>query len=120
MGYDLAQELTETGLILRLTLYWHADQTPAHDYLFRAQIFNAAGQPVAIDNTFPQDGDYPATWWRPGQTVIQRYEFLLEQKPQTDVELRVGVHRTAALEAPFVPLTTLRPAGATLEDLTCP
>jgi|GEM_PF-646772 len=119
VGYDITQGPNDTGLALRLTLYWQADEPVETNYLIRAQLFDEAGGTIAADLTPPKDGEYPTSWWLPGQVVSEHYDFQLDTLPGSPVSARVGLHRSATLESEFKLITTLIPGDKALQDDSC-
>jgi 4-amino-4-deoxy-L-arabinose transferase-like glycosyltransferase len=75
VGYDYALEVVDDVKHLQVTLFWQSSQPPGTDYLIRVHLVDADGQ-VAEDRTPPHDGDYPVSWWLPGQLVAKSYIYL--------------------------------------------
>jgi hypothetical protein len=67
-GYDLAR----AGQMLTLTLYWRTDKAPAAPLKRFVHAVNADGQIAAQSDAFLENDGIPATYWRPGEYVVDR------------------------------------------------
>lgn len=86
VGYDVAQKQIVAGDTLELTLYWQAHQTPSQDYKVFVHLINDQAQKAAQQDEEPQAGAAPTTGWRPGTTILDRYQL------QTDPLAPPGIY----------------------------
>ena len=76
-GYDFSPIDAHDMTLLRLRLAWQADAPVGEDLKVSARLLDAAGQVVASQDAVPVHWAYPTTAWRPGETVIDSYDFAL-------------------------------------------
>ena len=58
---------------LPLTLFWSAEQTPAHDYTVFVHVLDRDGQMVGQQDQAPAAGKAPTSGWVPGQLIADEY-----------------------------------------------
>jgi 4-amino-4-deoxy-L-arabinose transferase-like glycosyltransferase len=61
---------------LQVVLTWGAAERPELDYQIFVHVRGTAGV-VAQDDSGPADGTLPATWWRPGDWIVDRHALAL-------------------------------------------
>jgi 4-amino-4-deoxy-L-arabinose transferase-like glycosyltransferase len=61
---------------LQVILTWHAVERPKLDYQVFVHVTDTAGI-VAQDDSGPAEGTLPATWWRPGDSIVDRHTLVL-------------------------------------------
>lgn len=61
---------------LQVILTWHAAERPAQDYQVFVHVMDGAGI-VAQDDSGPAGGTLPATWWRPGDSIVDAHTLAL-------------------------------------------
>jgi len=66
VGYDWG---TETG---ELVLYWQALASIQRDYSVFVHILDPDGHLVGQADGPPANGDYPTSWWSPGEVIVDR------------------------------------------------
>jgi len=90
-GYDL----TADGSTLRVTLYWRSLRRLETHYKYFVHLVDHDGKLIAQDDREPGNWRYPMTDWMPGETVPERYAFVLPAGVNPhDCRLRVGVYAT--------------------------
>jgi hypothetical protein len=98
LGYTVGHE--ERGLAI--TLYWRAEQRMDTDYKVFVHVSDPATQiPVAQDDAMPLRWRYPTSLWAAGEVVTDTVPIALDQVPEGDYGLAVGVYdpvTTARLE----------------------
>ena len=55
---------------IELDLRWFALQRPSQDYTVFIHLLDGQGRMVAQWDSQPLYGDYPTSWWQPGETVL--------------------------------------------------
>ena len=87
--------LTATaGQIVPLRLFWRALRRPGDDYKFFAHLRDAGDRIVAQVDREPSGGGFPTTAWRPGQAVVDPFDFPLPAGLAPDLyRLVVGIYR---------------------------
>lgn len=76
-GYDFAPVEARAATLLRLRLAWQADAPVGEDLKVSARLLDGAGEVVASQDAVPVHWAYPTGAWRPGETVIDSYDFAL-------------------------------------------
>ena len=72
LGYDLVQGLkAQAGGEIPVTLYWKAQVAPQEDYTVFLHLAASAGPPHAQDDSQPQHGAYPTSFWDAGEVVTE-------------------------------------------------
>lgn len=77
VGYDFGPVAARAATLLRLQLAWQVDAPVGEELKVSARLLNAAGEVVASQDAAPVHWAYPTTAWRPGETVIDAYDFAL-------------------------------------------
>ncbi len=96
-GYDVARE----GDRLHLTLYWQALTAPRGDYTRFVHLFDPATKAVAAQNDSPpQGGKYPTSWWTAGEVVTETVTLPLEGVPPGVYYLAVGLYDATVTRLP--------------------
>jgi hypothetical protein len=100
-GYTLSQT-SAVPHALELDLHWSASQRPAEDYTLFIHLLNRQSAIVAQWDAQPLNGDYPTSWWQPGEQVLDRRTLPLPADlPPGDYRLAVGLYR--APDGPRLP-----------------
>jgi 4-amino-4-deoxy-L-arabinose transferase-like glycosyltransferase len=94
IGYDLDQQSAS----VQVTLYWQARQTPEADVTVYAHLVDAQERLLGQHDGPPRAGDYPATWWLPGQIVVDRHVVPLNEAYRGPARLRVGMYNPITSE----------------------
>ncbi len=108
VGYDLSADTPAAGSPLEVILYWHALQTPAHNYHAFVHLLDAGGRIVAQHDGIPGEARLPTLGWLPGEYLADRHLLLLP------ADLPPGEYRLAA--GLYQPVTWQRPAEPALLD----
>ena len=85
-GYDLAPA-ARPGETLAVGLHWQALAAPAADYVVSVQVLDEDGRLVAQHDSPPMEGNYPTSFWEPGETVLDDHHVPLP------AGLRPGTYR---------------------------
>lgn len=92
-GYALDKE-AGAG-ILPLQLFWRAAHPLDEDYTIFVHLVDRDGQTWSQHDKPPLDGEYPTSFWRPGETVMDTYALSLAGVPAGTYWLEVGVYPSA-------------------------
>jgi hypothetical protein len=86
-GYDIRQ----TRQQLDLNLYWQSIKPPEESYKRFVHVIDPHdGRVVAQSDAIPRDWTYPTNIWEPGEIVVGRLSFQVEEIPPGNYELHVG------------------------------
>lgn len=85
-GYTVARN----GVTVTVTLDWLALSAPSADYTVFVHLVTAQGELVALADAPPRNGNYPTSWWLPGQRISDPHTFPCS--PATTLEVRVGLY----------------------------
>ncbi len=66
IGYDLVPDPPA------IVLYWQAQASVDEDYSVFVHMLDANGQLVGQMDGQPLQGDYPTTWWSPGDVIVDK------------------------------------------------
>lgn len=77
VGYDLASVPARGAVWLRLRLAWQAGKPVSEELKVSARLLDAGGKVVAAVDTVPVHWAYPTTTWRPGEIILDAYDFAL-------------------------------------------
>lgn len=77
VGYDYGPLAAHDAALLRLQLAWQVDAPVGEELKVSARLLDASGEIVASQDAVPVHWAYPTTAWRPGETVIDAYDFVL-------------------------------------------
>lgn len=93
IGYDLGEERAQPGDTLGVTLYWRARQEMNRDYSVFAHLVDDEGEIWTQSDDQPLGGDYPTSFWDPGQRLRDQYELdLPADLPAGQYEVEVGFY----------------------------
>jgi hypothetical protein len=65
-GYDLVAD--PPGIVL----YWQAKAPMSEDFTVFVHVLDAGGQIVGQMDSQPLEGNYPTSWWAPGELIVDR------------------------------------------------
>jgi len=85
-----AAEITRLPNGLQVWLIWAAGEKPAGEYHVFAQAFDESGVVIAQSDGVPADGQYPTSWWRPGDFVEDVRVLALD--PAAQPKLIIGLY----------------------------
>jgi hypothetical protein len=66
VGYDVASD--PPGVVF----YWQARAAMSEEYTLFVHLVNSEGQLVAQADGPPLQGNYPTSWWSPGEAIVDR------------------------------------------------
>jgi 4-amino-4-deoxy-L-arabinose transferase-like glycosyltransferase len=73
LGFSLHGEEARSGQILRIKLFWKADDSVEKDYKIFLHLLDAEGQIVAQQDSRPVGGSRPTTDWVEGETIADNH-----------------------------------------------
>ena len=97
VGYDLTGEV-ETGGVLTVTLYWHAEGAPGEDYRVFVHLLDARGEMVTQHDGPPRWDHYPTWAWQRGDVVPDEHVLRIPAPTSGPFSLEVGMYRPDTLE----------------------
>jgi hypothetical protein len=77
MGYTLDEDVVEAGDVVRLDLFWQADEPPAERYAVFVHLLDGDGRLVAQQDGEPVGGFRPTITWLAGEVIHDRVGVLL-------------------------------------------
>ncbi|MEA3339010.1 MAG: hypothetical protein U9R15_03495, partial [Chloroflexota bacterium] len=80
---------------LTITLYWDVLAEMDDDYTVFVHLLDEAGALIGQGDGPPLDGDYPTSYWSPGELLADTHVVLLENGLPADARLLVGLYRPA-------------------------
>jgi hypothetical protein len=92
-GYEL-NVASSTSKQVALDLHWSALQRPAEDYTVFVHLLDSQGRMITQWDSQPMNGDYPTSWWQPGETVLDTRDLPLpDGLPAGAYRLALGLYR---------------------------
>ena len=95
IGYDVSSGAPSPGAPLTVTLYWHALAEMDEDYTVFVHLLNEDGALYGQGDGPPLDGDYPTSYWSPGEVLADTHVVPLEDGLPQGAYLLVGLYRLA-------------------------
>ncbi|GAB4422537.1 MAG: hypothetical protein Kow0031_00380 [Anaerolineae bacterium] len=92
LGHQLAPDNSS------VTLVWQADAPLDADFTVFIQAWDEAGQYAAGFDGPPVGGDYPTSWWAPGEIIEDTHPLDLSQLPPGRYTLLAGLYNPATGE----------------------
>jgi len=93
LGYDLHSEEARPGQILRVTLFWKADDLVQEDYKVFVHLLDAQGQVLAQHDSQPVGGSMPTSSWPVGETVSDNHGVVVPRgMPSGEYRLVLGMY----------------------------
>ncbi|RLC80679.1 MAG: hypothetical protein DRJ03_21235 [Chloroflexi bacterium] len=86
-GYDLS---TEPPMV---TLYWRALAEMDEDYTVFVHLLDEDGALIGQGDGPPLNGDYPTSYWSPGELLVDTHTAPLQDGLPADAHLLVGLYR---------------------------
>ncbi len=97
-GYDVAWLQEGASGQLLVTLHWRATGVPGEDYTVFVHLLDEEGHLVAQHDGPPRGGEYPTSWWRAGERVLDVHALPLGEWSDGPLFLRVGMYHPETLE----------------------
>lgn len=99
VGADLSGESVEAGGMVTITLVWQTEEKVPSNYTVFIHLLDAEGRMAAQADAPPLAGEYPTSWWAPGEVIRDPHVLPLP----TDLRpgpylLQVGLYDWAADE----------------------
>ena len=119
LGYDAHISGSPSSQNLDIILYWRCDRRPAADFTFFVHVIDKHSNIVAQIDRPPLSGDYPTSFWAPGEVIQDRLTVSLpppgnqgDRGAASQFWLRIGLYRPEA----GTRLPVLDPAGRPSSD----
>jgi 4-amino-4-deoxy-L-arabinose transferase-like glycosyltransferase len=93
LGYAPPERAAASEGVLPVTLLWRAEAEMDESYTVFVHLLDAQGQPVGQGDALPVMGDYPTTFWSPGDVLVDTHHVLLHGPFPADGYLLVGMYR---------------------------
>lgn len=94
-GYALERTAVNAGGSLTLQLFWQADRSLDQEYTIFVHLVDRDGRIWSQHDKPPLDGDYPTSFWRAGEMVMDTYYLNLAGVPAGTYWLEVGLYPSA-------------------------
>jgi mannosyltransferase len=103
LGYDVecrtGRDACQAGDVLELTLYWRALAPMSASYTVFTHLVGPGGNMQGQQDNPPVGGTYPTSEWSPGETIVDKYDIMIQQgAPPGEYTLRVGLYDPASGE----------------------
>ena len=95
VGYDALAIAPSAGETLTLTLYWRALAEVEEDYNVFVHLLGEDGELTSQEDGPPLKGDYPTSYWSPGEILVDTHTVKLEAALPTSAHLLIGLYRLA-------------------------
>ena len=95
IGLQTAESARRPGG-LQVRLIWAAGERPGGEYHVFAQAFDESGVVIVQSDGVPADGQYPTSWWRPGDFVEDVRVLALD--PAAQPKLIIGLYNPVSGE----------------------
>jgi hypothetical protein len=94
IGVDLPPSSLHPGQVLSYNLHWQALTAIPQNYTVFTHLLDAAGTIRAQLDNPPQQGQYPTSWWDPGEIIVDPYTLPLPSDlAPGSYTLRVGLYQ---------------------------
>ncbi|HUW96961.1 MAG TPA: glycosyltransferase family 39 protein [Anaerolineae bacterium] len=92
-GYDLTPQMAEPGDTVRVALYWRAERQVEEDYTVFVHLVDEEGEIWGQQDNEPEGGFYHTSFWDVGETLTDRYEFVIDQNtPPGEYRIEIGMY----------------------------
>lgn len=71
----------QVGITVMVNLRFETVRAPDKDFTLFAHAFDAAGQPLGQADGEPRNGEYPTSFWSPGEVIVETRALRLERPP---------------------------------------
>ena len=96
VGYDMARRTASPGETIHLTLYWQALADMKENYSVFTHVLGEENRIWAQKDSWPKSGDAPTSTWKPGQTIVDEYELVINPDTPPDVyDVEIGLYLAA-------------------------
>ena len=110
---DLPSKELIPGSLFSLNLQWLAMAEMAHDYTVFVQILDSQDHIVGQVDSWPLQGTYPTSQWRPGEIINDPYKVRLDPDLSSgSYEIHVGLYMLETLQR----MSVVDENGAALDD----
>ncbi len=101
VGYDLHLHTDADTPALNLRLYWQGERPLEGDMVVFVHAIGPDGQLIGQHDGPPRNGEYPTTWWLPGEMVIDQHTIPLNLNAaaqiSSDISLLIGMYDPATV-----------------------
>ena len=92
----LAGYQVEVEKAIQVTLYWTPTASPPEDYTVFVHLLDARGELAGGGDGPPVGGDYPTSYWEPGETIVDVHTISIQDGDHRGpFQLAVGLYRPA-------------------------
>lgn len=84
-------------LQIRVNLYWRALKHFKEELKISVRFYNAEGEMLAQSDKIPVHFAYPITKWKPGELILDSYDFLLKATKGPPVKLAIIAYEPSSL-----------------------
>jgi hypothetical protein len=100
-GYDLSGAVVTAGSSLKVTLHWHAADTPEADYRSFVHLLSVEGEILAQHDGTPGEGVLPTLGWLPGEYLVDPHSLYVPAGlPPDEYRLAVGLYDPVSEQRP--------------------
>lgn len=105
LGYDLEEDEIAPGGVLRLTVYWQAQQEMDVSYTVFVHLLDAQNRLWGQRDSVPNRGQYPTTGWLEGEVIKDEYEIPVDPAaPSGKYLIEVGLYDATQPGYPRLPV----------------
>ncbi len=91
VGYTISPERVGPGEPFDIALYWRARERVETPYSVSVKVFGYEGQLLAQDEGYPGRGNYPTSFWKPGELVVDARRLWITDRADVPVTADVWV-----------------------------
>lgn len=92
-GYDVATLRAKPGDVLRVLLYWQANQQMDEDYTVFVHLVDESGRIWGQQDNQPEGGFYLTSFWDQGEVIRDEYRFTIDpETPPGEYQIEVGMY----------------------------
>jgi hypothetical protein len=97
VGYSVNEERQSSDNIVKLELFWQADQPAERGWKMFVHVLDSDGRIALQEDRYPYRGVYPTDRWMPGQIVDESFIFALsDENPAGTYRIAVGMYDEAS------------------------
>jgi 4-amino-4-deoxy-L-arabinose transferase-like glycosyltransferase len=111
-GYRLSDTSVRAGESLDIELYWEVHHQPPGNFVLFVHLIDETGALVAQRDTHPGTGNFPTSFWRPGDRFVDSVRLHLSETTYTPATATLSI----GLTAPDFRLAISGPGGEPLGD----
>jgi hypothetical protein len=98
LGYSMNPKSARPGEDLQLSLYWLATGNPGLDLTVMVHLVDENGDQVFVADGPPVNGDYPTSFWKPGEKIVGERALQIPANIQPgDYQIVIGLYDPTSL-----------------------